>query len=88
MVDPVAFEWFLRYPERGLSFDIMLEARRRTPRCCACASSSRHAASRRAAMPSRRPEHDRDGQRSWNTTGVARVVRWTADELMFRLRPS
>jgi UV DNA damage endonuclease len=27
MVDPVAFEWFLRYPARGLSFDIMLEAK-------------------------------------------------------------
>ena len=52
MVDPVAFEWFLRYPERGLSFDTMLEARRRTPRCCACASSFRRAASGRAAMPS------------------------------------
>jgi len=27
MVDPVAFEWFLRWPARGLSFDIMLEAK-------------------------------------------------------------
>jgi UV DNA damage endonuclease len=27
MVDPVAFEWFLRGPARGLSFDIMLEAK-------------------------------------------------------------
>jgi UV DNA damage endonuclease len=27
MVDPVAFEWFLRYPARGLGFDIMLEAK-------------------------------------------------------------
>jgi UV DNA damage endonuclease len=27
MVDPVAFEWFLEGPARGLSFDIMLEAK-------------------------------------------------------------
>jgi UV DNA damage endonuclease len=27
MVDPVAFEWFLRGPGQGLSFDIMLEAK-------------------------------------------------------------
>jgi hypothetical protein len=27
MVDPVAFEWFLDGPARGLSFDIMLEAK-------------------------------------------------------------
>ena len=27
MVDPVAFEWFLRGPARGLGFDIMLEAK-------------------------------------------------------------
>ena len=27
MVDPVAFEWFLEGPARGLGFDIMLEAK-------------------------------------------------------------
>ena len=27
MVDPIAFEWFLRGPARGLNFDIMLEAK-------------------------------------------------------------
>jgi UV DNA damage endonuclease len=27
MVDPVAFEWFLDGPARGLGFDIMLEAK-------------------------------------------------------------
>jgi len=27
MVDPMAFEWFLRGPARGLRFDIMLEAK-------------------------------------------------------------
>jgi hypothetical protein len=27
MVDPVAFEWFLDGPGRGLDFDIMLEAK-------------------------------------------------------------
>jgi UV DNA damage endonuclease len=27
MVDPVAFEWFLEGPARGLEFDIMLEAK-------------------------------------------------------------
>jgi UV DNA damage endonuclease len=27
MVDPIAFEWFLRGPGRGLGFDIMLEAK-------------------------------------------------------------
>jgi len=26
-VDPVAFEWFLQGPTRGLEFDIMLEAK-------------------------------------------------------------
>ena len=37
MIDPIAFEHFLRETAAGLDFDVMLEAKARTSRCCACA---------------------------------------------------
>ena len=50
--DPIAFERFIGDTAAGLDFDVMLEAKAKDWRCCACASSSPR---RIDALPPSRP---------------------------------